>query len=231
MALLFRNSMLVNSILCSIEALYGLKMTHIEKLENVDKYLLKKLLGAMSSTATEALYLETGAMPLRFTVRSRRLMFYWTILSKSERELIRKVYNAQKLAPLKNDWYLQIQEDLEICNIDLSEAEVSSMKKEKFKNIVKERIRDQARDYLVKLKQSHTKSSQLDESFKLQPYLQSETLTLQEKQLIFRFRTYTYNCKANFKGSYSDTLCKFCNLDDTQEHLLSCKLFKDLNLI
>ena len=230
MALLFRNSMLINSILCSIEAVYGLKAVHIEKLENVDKYLLRKLLGASSSTAIEALYLETGAMPLRFCIKSRRLMFYWTILSKSETELIRKVYNVQKLAPIKNDWYMQIKDDLESCKIEFSEAEVSSMKKEKFKNIVKERVRNEAREYLLTLKQNHTKSSQLDETFQLQPYLQSDTLSIQEKQLLFKFRTYTYNCKANFKGSYNTTQCNFCNSEDTQEHLFHCQLFKDLNL-
>ena len=35
MGLLFRNSMLINGILCSIEALYGLKSHHIEMLEKM----------------------------------------------------------------------------------------------------------------------------------------------------------------------------------------------------
>ena len=36
---MFRQSMLVNSILCNSEVLYGLNKSHIEKLESVDTYL------------------------------------------------------------------------------------------------------------------------------------------------------------------------------------------------
>ena len=43
MALLFRNSMLINGMLCSIEAVYGLKNTEIEQLELCDKYLFRKM--------------------------------------------------------------------------------------------------------------------------------------------------------------------------------------------
>ena len=102
-------------MLCSVEALYGLNNTHIDKLEKVDKYLLKQILNASSSTPIEALYLEMGAMPVRFLIICRRLMFYWSILSKTDAEHVRKVYNAQKISPVKNDWYLQVKEDLEKC--------------------------------------------------------------------------------------------------------------------
>ena len=54
MAILFRNSILLNGMLFSIEALYGIKREHLEKLESCDKLLLRKVLGAHSKTATEA---------------------------------------------------------------------------------------------------------------------------------------------------------------------------------
>ena len=230
MALLFRNSMLINSMLCSIEALYGLHNIHIDKLEKVDKYLMRQILNAPNSTPIEALYLETGAMPIRFLIVSRRLMFYWSILSKTEVELVRKVYNAQKISPIKNDWYLQVKEDLENCCIFLSETEISNMKRHKFKSLVKEKVREQARDYLIKLKRSHSKLNDLDESFKMQQYMVSDELTLDEKRLLFRFRTQTYDCKANYKWNYQDTKCSFCDLEDSQEHLLHCSQFSDLKL-
>ena len=56
MAFSFRNSMLVHSILCSIEAFYGMTNAHMDKIEKVDKYLLKQNLNASFAT----LYLETG---------------------------------------------------------------------------------------------------------------------------------------------------------------------------
>ena len=69
---------------------------------------------------------------------------------KQESELVRKVFNDQKIAPIKNDQGTLI----ESCNIYLTESEISKMKKETFKNIVKERIREEVREYLVKLKQT-----------------------------------------------------------------------------
>ena len=58
----------------------------------------------------------------------------------------------------------------------------------------------------------------------------SDELTLDEKRLLFRFRTQTYDCKANYKWNYQDTKCSFCDLEDSQEHLLHCSQFSDLKL-
>ena len=44
----------------------------------------------------------------------RRLMYYWNLLQKDDSELIRKVFNTQKLMPVKNDWVLQLQKDLNV---------------------------------------------------------------------------------------------------------------------
>jgi len=125
---------------------------------------------------------------------------------------------------------MQIKSDLELCNINLSEAEISTMKKEHFKALVKEKVREQARLYLVRLKDSHTKSKYLDETFTLQSYLKNNSLTIDEKHLLFKYRTYTYNCKANYKWNYPDTTCSFCTSIDNQEHQLTCSITSTLNL-
>ena len=49
-ALTLRNAKLINGMLCSIESLYGLTITHIEQLEKVDKFFFKKIFNAVSST-------------------------------------------------------------------------------------------------------------------------------------------------------------------------------------
>ena len=120
----------------------------------------------------------------------------------------------------------------ESYNINLSDTEITKMKKEQFKSTVKQAIREQARKYLIDLKHSHSKSKYLSERFIMQLYLRSHELSLQEKQLLFKFRTYTYECKANFRDKFSSNqLCNFCKSEDTQEHLLSCSIMeKNLNL-
>ena len=90
-------------MLCSSEALYGLTSSHINKLERCDLYFFRKIFNAPISTPFESFYLETGALPIRFVIIARRLLFFWNILNKPDNELIKQVYKAQKLRPVKND--------------------------------------------------------------------------------------------------------------------------------
>ena len=133
--------MLLSSILCNSEVLYGLKKAHIDKLESVDKYFWKKIFECPFSTPTEAFYLETNTIPIRFVLVSRRLMYFWNILQMDESELVKKVYNIQKLFHCKNDWVEQILEDLEMCDIKETETEIKAMTKYAFRKLVKERIK------------------------------------------------------------------------------------------
>ena len=83
-------------------------------------------------------------------------------------------------------------------------------------------MREAARIYLTQLKDKHSKSNGL-QSYKLQQYLTSDELTTEEKQLLFKLRTRTYNCKANFKNQYGQNIsCLICGSEDTQHHLLIC---------
>ena len=59
MALLFRNSMLVNSILSSSEVLYGLTNDHIKSLEGCDKTLFRKVFNVPITCSYEAYFLES----------------------------------------------------------------------------------------------------------------------------------------------------------------------------
>ena len=223
-AMLFRNSKLVNSILCSIETMYGLTNAHIEQLEKCDRLLMRKVFNCVSSTAIEAYYLEANILPFRHIIVARRLMYYWSVLNKSESELVRKVLLTQQLSPVKNDWCLQVAADLKLCSIELSEAEISNMTKYQFKKLVRTRVTEVAREYLVNLKQKHSKSANLSEEFeKMQDYLISNDLSTEEKQLLFKFRTRTYPCKTNFRRLYEpDLSCLICLREDSPEHLLQC---------
>ena len=63
-------------------------------------------------------------------------MYYRNILHKSDSELVRQVLVTQQLSSVKNHWCLQVDEDLRLCDIQLSEFEISQMKKPKFQNLV-----------------------------------------------------------------------------------------------
>ena len=69
MAIWFRNSMLINSLLCSSEVLYGVKLRHIQLLESCDRSLLTRLFAVPASCSYEAVFLETGIRPVRFILQ------------------------------------------------------------------------------------------------------------------------------------------------------------------
>ena len=223
-AMLLRNAKFINGMLCSIEALHGLTLSHIEKLEKCDHMLMRRIFNSPLSTPTESFYIETNSLPLRFIVIARRLLFYWNIVNKSESELIKQVYLAQKLMPSTNDWCQTIQQDLKQLNINNSESEIAQMKKQTFKALVSRKIRELSNEYLYKLQQKHTKSKNLTISNSIKAYLTTKELSIEEKQLLFQLRTNMFDCKSNFGHRYLKNLdCNLCHRIDNQQHLLNCE--------
>jgi hypothetical protein len=114
------------------------------------------------------------------------------------------VYNSQKLFPVKNDWVVQVQDDLKKCNIDLTDEEISQMKKEKFKCIVMKSIRQLSEEYLAKQIEKHSKSENLCISDRMQNYLVNLNTTVKEKKLLFLLRSRMFPVKMNFQQMHSD---------------------------
>jgi hypothetical protein len=224
MALLFRNSILISSMLGSSEVLYGLTNSHIEKLEQVDRIFFRRLFQVPNCTTIEAFYLETSAVPVRFILMSRRLLYLWDILQKNESELVRKVFDAQKMFTVKNDWVLQVQSDLEECGIFLTENEIAKMKRITYTKLVTDKIHLLSAKYLCSLKERHSKSVYLQYSKEMQPYLRNESLSIESKKLMFRIKNRLIDVKTNFKGKYKDNLkCCLCdNPEESQPHLVEC---------
>ena len=180
MALMFRQSMLINSILCNIEVLYGVTKAHVERLESVDKNFMRRIFQAPISTPVESFFIEANVLPLRFVILGRRIMYYHTLLQKSDDELVKTVFATQQKFSVKNDWIIQLLDDLSQCDISLSESEIRNMKKEKFKRIVNEKIRILSNEYLTNLQKSHETSRKIYISDNMKQYLSSEDLTLEE---------------------------------------------------
>ena len=199
MALLFRNSILLNSMLCSSEVLYGINNTHIEKLEQVDRIFFRRLFQVPNCTAIEAFYLETASIPIRFILMGRRLLYLWDILNKNKSELVQRFYKSQKAFSVRNDWVIQVQEDLNICGLNFSDEEISKMKRITFKKLVMEKIQALAAQYLIALKTKHTKSINLEYSKEMQSYLCNESMKIEDKKLMFRIRNRLVDVKANYR--------------------------------
>jgi hypothetical protein len=67
-----RQAMLLNGLLFNSEAWHDINDVEIKLLESVDEHLLRSLVGGHAKTPLEFLYLEAGAIPIRFILSCRR---------------------------------------------------------------------------------------------------------------------------------------------------------------
>ena len=105
----------------------------------MDRMLLIYITGAHAKVQSEFLYLETGVIPLKDIISNRRLMYYQNILKKQPNELVRRLFNAQKMNSVKGDWTELVERYLQEYVIQINEKCVENMSKMEFKTIVMER--------------------------------------------------------------------------------------------
>ena len=228
--LILRESILLSKMLLSSEAWHKLFMYQIEKLEEVDRSFFRQLFNCHSKTAIEFYYSESASIPVRIKISARRLMYWWQLISVDSSELINRVYSAQKLSPISGDWIQLLEEDKRQFDIQLSDTEVASLSKERFRNFVRKKSIEVTIKYLKKLQKKNSKSKQLEISdMRISPYLVDSRFSKGERELLFQLRAKTINVKENFKNAYlnNDMLCDLCRLFPcTQSHLLQCPKLK-----
>ena len=193
-----RQAMFISATLFNSEAWHNITVSDICRLEKVDESLLRKILKCHSKTPLEMLYLETGAMPLRFLIASRRITYLQTILKRDDAELTKKVLLAQKKAPIKGDFIKLVETDSQNLGIDI-EA-IQNISKQGLKKLVKIKAREAAFKYLVEKKNKHSKVKDIQyKELKTQNYLKSTLFSNDEATLLFALRTKTSeHFKANF---------------------------------
>ena len=100
--------------------------------------------------------------------------------------------------------------DLNELKIELTEYQIKTLKKEAFKRILKCKLGEKAYEYLLNLKETHSKTEHLL-NYKLQDYLLSENLSFKQKRLLFSLRTRSIHVKRNYKNKYKfNMLCSLC---------------------
>ena len=132
-----RQAMLLNGMLYNSEAWHNLAEAEIRLLEKVDEYLLRVLVKAHSKTPLEFLYLEAGALPIRFIISSRRLLYHNNILKRENEELIKRIYKEQLNNPTKGDFVELIKDDFKALNIIQNDDEIKNMKTSTYKDHIK----------------------------------------------------------------------------------------------
>ena len=152
-----RQAMLINGMLYNSEAWHNVTESEIRLLESVDEFLLRALVKAHSKTPLEFLYLEAGALPIRFIISSRRLLFHNNILKRENQELIRRIYNEQLNNPTKGDFVEMIKDDFKTFNIVQNDEEIRNSTTSTYKEHIKKCAKSAAFNYLIRKQTKHTK--------------------------------------------------------------------------
>ena len=224
-ALLLRESLFINGILYNAEVWYGLTRTEINKLEELDRHLLRRILTAPISTPKEALYLELGIIPIEIIIKARRINYFYYLLNRDKNEMINKFFMTQWLNPTRGDWTETLKQDL----LDFGMPEDFQYYKSKSKFIIKNEVKRNSKQYALKIlskqKKCHKKMNNLEyKELKTQNYFFINGLKIEEIQNVFKFRTRMTKIGGNYKGKEGVNKCPLCDEHmDVQEMLINCE--------
>ena len=91
---------------------------------------MRKNLSAHSKTPKELLYLELGALPVRFILMSRRINFLWYLINDKEESLLKRFFKAQCDQPIRGDWVSTVKQDLAELEMNMSFEEMVRISKD-----------------------------------------------------------------------------------------------------
>ena len=228
-----RKSWLINGILYNSEIWHGLKETDIANFIIIDQYLIRGLLNSHSKTPIEHLYLETSALPIKYIIMSRRLIYLKEILDRPDTEIVKKIYRCQQANPVPGDWSQLISHDLLNINLIINENCIQSLSVPDYKKLVKTSVRSAAFDELEALKESHIKvqNNTYTNMNNPQGYITSKSMTNRQISILFALRSHSLRgIKENFRKMYLETtLCPICErFSDNQYHTLRCQVLLDI---
>ena len=159
----------------------------ISKLECVDNALLSVILQAHSKTPSEFVNLETGTVPLRWIISQRRINYLRYIMSRSDEELIKKVFLAQKDQPTKGDFVKLVEKDLSDLGLSFEHITSGKINKKKFKKTLS---LGEAFKKLLLTQKEHSKVNKIKyEELTLQPYLKSRNIKQKEAKMFTALRS------------------------------------------
>ena len=199
-AMLLRESLLVNGTITNAEIWYNLSESEIQEFENLDKLFFRKLLQVPKSTPTEAFFLEMGAIPIGVIIQARRINYLHSILRRDQSGMLYSFFLTQWYNPSKGDWTVQVQKDLEMFDIECDFEFIRNKSKEAFKKLVKVKAKEYALKKLTVKKESHSKMTNLKyPEIVMQKYMLREDLKKEQKLLMFKYRTRMAKYGENFR--------------------------------
>ena len=170
--------------------------------------LIKGLLACHAKIPLPALYLETGQVPVRYILACRRILYLQTILHRSDEELIKRVYLAQRADTTDGDFCQLVDDDMRLLDLQLTDIQIGSISSFDLKKLVKVKARQASFKYLMDIKETKTKMDNISymNSFLPQSYLLS--MTREQSSLMVALRTRTLRgIRSDLGNMYVDKQC------------------------
>ena len=99
---------------------------------------------------------------------------------------------------------MKVKEDLEKLKLSSDFEKIKSFKKNSFKELVKSKINILAFNYLMNIKNSHSKMTNINyKGLEIQSYMRSSKIHPHMAKQIFKWRTRMVNFKMNFKNGFT----------------------------
>ena len=137
MGLKLRQAMLINGILFNSEAWHSTTKEQVTQFVDIDKYLLRGLVGSHAKVPVEHLYLEMADLPIPYVLSVRRMIYLGTILRRHDNEITQKVYLCQKSSPLPGDWCQMVSNDFNKMGIHMTDEHIAQMHEGDYKKLIK----------------------------------------------------------------------------------------------
>ena len=102
---------------------------------------LKRMVETPKSTPNVVTLLELGVLPIETAIRSRQLNYLHSILTREDRDPVKRTYKELKKFTAQQDWAKEIEETRVRFGISLRDEEIEGMAQGEWKSLVKRQLK------------------------------------------------------------------------------------------
>ena len=224
-SLILYDSVFMATLLSNCQEWRNLSIEDYKKLEVTQVRYLKRVMKAPLSTPNVFVYLECGALPVKYVIHMRQLSFLHHILHLDSNDPVKKVFESQQFLPYEKNWSNEVLPLLSEYN--LSDYDINHISKDAWKDIVKHNVTQVVLARLSSDIKEKTKTKHLSYNiFKSQPYMHQ--FSYKQVSILFKLRSFSVDCKGNRKSSHNEFTCRLCKAaEETQSHVINCPVVNE----
>ena len=198
----------------------------VERMENINRNILRNFAGLPKCTPKLTLYVEFGTFPLKMEIYKRKLLTWKRINREESNNLIKSAVLEQIQNQLP--WIKQIVKIGIELGINIIEGR--KMKKDKWKRLIKERIEKVAKEDLEKEIEKIKKYKEIVKD-EIRPGEQKKYMVLSMKKAASMFRARTNLMDPVPRKPYWEKRmwrCKFCREKSQDSKVIECEKTREM---